>query len=85
MNIRDAIRFAKDRAADLVEISPNVDPPICKVIDYSKYLYEKKKKDKEQKAKQTKNVMKEIRFTPNTDDHDFEFKTICISLIIKAF
>ncbi len=75
MNIRDAIRFAKDRAADLVEISPNVDPPICKVIDYSKYLYEKKKKDKEQKAKQTKNVMKEIRFTPNTDDHDFEFKT----------
>ncbi len=59
---------------DLVEISPKARPPVCKIIDYKKFLYEKKKKEKEQKAKQTKIVVKEIRFGPNTDDHDFEFK-----------
>ena len=72
---RDAIKMAKDLEVDLVEITPNADPPVCRIIDYSKFLYEKKRKDKEQKSKQQKNVMKEIRFTPNTDDHDFEFKT----------
>lgn len=59
---------------DLVEISPNADPPVCKIIDYKKFLYEQKKKQKELKAKQTKVTVKEIRFGPNTDDHDFEFK-----------
>ncbi len=59
---------------DLVEISPNADPPVCKVIDYQKFLYQQKKKQKEMKAKAVKVVVKEIRFGPNTDDHDFEFK-----------
>ena len=59
---------------DLVEIAPNADPPVCKVIDYSKFKYEQKKKQKEIKAKAQKAVVKEIRFGPNTDDHDFEFK-----------
>ncbi len=59
---------------DLVEISPNADPPVCKVIDYSKFLYQQKKKQKEMKAKATKVVLKEIRFGPQTDEHDFQFK-----------
>ncbi len=59
---------------DLVEISPNAKPPVCKIINYKKFLYEQKKKQKELKSKQTKVVVKEIRFGPNTDDHDFEFK-----------
>lgn len=59
---------------DLVEISPKADPPVCKIIDYSKFLYQQKKKQKEMKAKTQKIVVKEIRFGPNTDDHDFEFK-----------
>ncbi len=59
---------------DLVEISPKANPPVCKIIDYKKFLYEQKKKQKELKAKQIKVVVKEIRFGPNTDDHDFEFK-----------
>lgn len=59
---------------DLVEISPKADPPVCKIIDYSKYLYQQKKKQKEMKAKAFKIVVKEIRFGPQTDDHDFEFK-----------
>ena len=67
--------MAKDLEIDLVEITPGADPPVCRIIDYSKFLYEKKRKEKEMKSKQQKNVMKEIRFTPNTDDHDFEFKT----------
>ncbi len=67
--------MAKDLEIDLVEITPGADPPVCRIIDYSKFLYEKKRKEKEMKSKQTKNVMKEIHFTPNTDDHDFEFKT----------
>lgn len=58
----------------MVEISPNAKPPVCKIIDYKKYLYEQKKRQKELKSKQTKVVIKEIRFGPNTDDHDFEFK-----------
>lgn len=59
---------------DLVEISESSNPPVCKIIDYQKFLYERKKKDKEQKAKAAKSVVKEIRFGPNTDDHDFNFK-----------
>ncbi len=59
---------------DLVEISPKADPPVCKITDYKKFLYEQKKKQKELKAKQSKVVIKEIRFGPNTDDHDFNFK-----------
>ncbi len=70
-----AIRMAQDMELDLVEISPKANPPVCKIIDYKKFLYEKKKKEKELKAKAHKTVIKEIRFTPNTDDHDVEFKT----------
>lgn len=73
--IKDALRLADELELDLVEISPNAVPPVCKITDYSKFLYEKKKKEKEIKAKAVKSVIKEIRFTPNTDDHDIEFKT----------
>jgi len=66
--------MAQDMELDLVEISPNADPPVCKVINYQKFLYQQKKKQKEMKAKAVKVVVKEIRFGPNTDDHDFEFK-----------
>jgi len=72
--IQQAIQIAKGLNLDLVEISPNADPPVCKVIDYSKFKYEQKKKQKEIKAKAQKTVVKEIRFGPNTDDHDFNFK-----------
>ncbi len=66
--------MARELELDLVEISPNADPPVCKVIDYQKFLYQQKKKQKEMKAKAVKVVVKEIRFGPNTDDHDFNFK-----------
>lgn len=66
--------MAQDQALDLVEISPQADPPVCKIIDYNKFLYEKKKKDKEMKSKSKTAEVKEIRFTPGTDDHDFDFK-----------
>lgn len=69
-----ALRMAQDQNLDLVEISPTATPPVCRVIDYSKFKYEQKKKTRELKAKQTKVVIKEIRFGPNTDDHDFAFK-----------
>lgn len=72
--IREAIQMANDQDLDLVEISPKADPPVCKIIDYRKFLYEQKRKEKELKAKQSKIVLKEIRFGPNTDDHDFAFK-----------
>ncbi len=72
--IAEALRFAHDQEMDLVEISPNADPPVCRVVDYKKFLYEQKKKKKEQKANQAKSEVKEIRFGPNTDEHDFEFK-----------
>ena len=72
--IQEALKMAQDQALDLVEISPNADPPVCKIIDYNKFLYEKKKKEKEMKAKSKASEVKEIRFTPNTDDHDFDFK-----------
>ena len=69
-----ALQIAKDQGLDLVEISPKADPPVCKVIDYSKFKYEQKKKQKEIKSRAHKTVIKEIRFGPNTDDHDFNFK-----------
>ncbi len=69
-----ALKMATDKQVDLVEISPNAVPPVCRIIEYKKFLYEKKKKDKEQKAKAKQSEVKEIRFTPNTDDHDFDFK-----------
>ena len=69
-----AKRWANDLDLDLVEISPKADPPVCKIIDYKRFLYNKKKKEKEIKAKTAKTVIKEIRFGPNTDDHDFDFK-----------
>lgn len=69
-----AKRWADDMGLDLVEISPNAKPPVCKIIDYKRFLYNKKKKEKEIKAKTAKTVIKEIRFGPNTDDHDFDFK-----------
>lgn len=74
-SIEEALRIAKEQELDLVEISPNADPPVCRIVDYQKFLYEKKKKDKELKAKSKKAEMKEIRFGPNTDEHDFEFKS----------
>jgi translation initiation factor IF-3 len=72
--LADALKMAQEQALDLVEISPNADPPVCKIIDYNKFLYEKKRKEKEMKAKSKASEVKEIRFTPNTDDHDFDFK-----------
>ncbi|MBO4370296.1 MAG: translation initiation factor IF-3 [Paludibacteraceae bacterium] len=71
---KEAIRLADELNLDLVEISPTADPPVCKIIDYSKFLYQLKKKEKEQKAKSVKVTVKEIRFGPQTDDHDYEFK-----------
>ncbi|HET9054187.1 MAG TPA: translation initiation factor IF-3 [Cyclobacteriaceae bacterium] len=72
--LQEALRIAKEQSLDLVEISPNADPPVCKVTDYSKFKYEQKKKQKEIKSKALKVVIKEIRFGPNTDEHDFNFK-----------
>ncbi len=66
--------MAKEQELDLVEISPKADPPVCKIIDYKKFLYEQKKREKAIKAKTTKVVVKEIRFGPQTDDHDYDFK-----------
>ncbi len=74
VSLQEALKIAEDLEMDLVEISPNADPPVCKVTDYSKFLYQQRKKQKELKAKQTKIVVKEIRFGPQTDDHDFNFK-----------
>jgi translation initiation factor IF-3 len=72
--IAEAIRMAEALELDLVEISPQADPPVCKIIDYQKFLYQKRKKAKEMKANATKIVVKEIRFGPNTDEHDYQFK-----------
>ena len=70
----EAIQLADEMELDLVEISPKADPPVCKIVDYQKFLYQQKKKQKEIKAKTVKVVVKEIRFGPNTDDHDYNFK-----------
>ncbi len=74
MSIDKAIKKANDADLDLVEISPNAKPPVCKIIDYKKFLFEQKKKQKELKSKQSKVTIKEIRFGPNTEEHDFNFK-----------
>jgi translation initiation factor IF-3 len=72
--IAEALQMAKAKELDLVEIAPNIDPPVCKIVDYGKFLYEQKKKAKEMKAKASKIVVKDIRFGPHTDEHDFNFK-----------
>lgn len=72
--IRKALEISRELELDLVEISPKANPPVCKVIDYKKFLYEQKKRDKALKAKATKVIVKEIRFGPQTDDHDYDFK-----------
>lgn len=72
--IQQALRIAEDLGLDLIEISPNAAPPVCRVTDYQKFLYQQKKRQKEQKAKSVKVVVKEIRFGPQTDDHDYNFK-----------
>ena len=73
--VQEALKIAQQQSLDLVEISPQADPPVCKIIDYNKFLYDEKKKKKEMKAKSKVSEVKEIRFTPNTDDHDFDFKS----------
>ncbi|WP_083464767.1 translation initiation factor IF-3 [Marinifilum fragile] len=73
-SISEALKLADEQELDLVEISPKADPPVCKIIDYKKFLYQQKKKQKEIKAKAVKVVVKEIRFGPNTDEHDYNFK-----------
>jgi len=72
--ISKALEKADELGLDLVEISPKADPPVCKIIDYKKFLYEQKKREKVMKAKATKVIVKEIRFGPQTDDHDYQFK-----------
>lgn len=74
VSIQEALRIAEEKGLDLVEIAAQADPPVCKIVDYQKYLYERKKKEKETKAKAAKQVLKEVRFGPNTDEHDFNFK-----------
>ena len=74
-SLTEAMKMADDLGLDLVEISAKADPPVCKIIDYQKYLYQQKKKAKEMKSNSAKIVIKEIRFGPNTDEHDFQFKT----------
>ena len=71
---REALDMARTQGVDLVEISPNANPPVCRLIDYSKFLYQQKKRQKEMKAKQVKVEVKEIRFGPQTDEHDYQFK-----------
>jgi translation initiation factor IF-3 len=74
LSLDKALKLAQDNDLDLVEISPNVNPPVCKILDYAKFKYEQKKKQKEIKANAAKVVLKEIRFGPNTDEHDYNFK-----------
>jgi len=76
MKLAAALALADQQELDLVEISPKAQPPVCKIMDYAKFMYTQKKKQKELKAKQSKVVVKEIRFGPNTDDHDFNFKLV---------
>ncbi len=73
-SIQDALKLADELELDLVEISPTAQPPVCKIVDFQKFLYQQKKKNKEIRAKTTKVVIKEIRFGPNTDEHDYNFK-----------
>ena len=73
-NLNKALSIARDKELDLVEISPNASHPVCKILEYKKFLYEQKKREKLLKSKTTKVILKEIRFGPNTDEHDYEFK-----------
>jgi len=73
-DLKKALEIANDQGLDLVEISPNAEPPVCKIMEYSKFIYEQKKREKALKAKASKVVIKEVRFGPQTDDHDYEFK-----------
>ncbi len=73
-SLDEALRLAESLEMDLVEISPNADPPVCKIIEFQKFIYQQKRRQKEMKANATKVVVKEIRFGPNTDEHDFNFK-----------
>ena len=73
-SLSEARRMAEKLELDLVEISPNADPPVCRIVDYQKYLYQQKKRQKEMKEKAAKTELKEIRFGPNTDEHDYQFK-----------
>ena len=73
-NLPKALALARELELDLVEISPNASPPVCKILEYKKFLYEQKKRDKALKSKATKVIIKEIRFGPQTDEHDYEFK-----------
>ena len=73
-SLRDALRMSEEQELDLEEIAPQAEPPVCKVIDYKKFLYDQKRRQKEIKANASKVVVKEIRFGPQTDDHDFQFK-----------
>jgi len=72
--LREALQLAEEQELDLVEISPKASPPVCKILDYKKFLYEQKKREKALKSKATKVIIKEIRFGPQTDEHDYEFK-----------
>lgn len=72
--LSEALKLADEQELDLVEVSPNAEPPVCRIVDFQKFLYDQKKKQKEIKAKTTKVVVKEVRFGPNTDDHDYQFK-----------
>ncbi len=74
LSLREALNLAREKEVDLVEISPKADPPVCKLVDYQKYVYQQKRKQKEIKANSVKTVVKEIRFGPNTDEHDYNFK-----------
>jgi len=74
VSLREALKMAEERELDLVEIAPTAKPPVCKIVDYQRFIYEQKKKEKEKKANATKVVVKEIRFGPNTDEHDYNFK-----------
>ena len=72
--VSEALRMAQNQALDLIEISPNAAPPVCRIADFQKFLYQQRKRQKEQKAKSVKIIVKEIRFGPQTDDHDYNFK-----------
>lgn len=84
VSVPRAIEIAESFGLDVVEISPNANPPVCKVIDFGKFMYERKKKEKEAKKKQHLTTVKELRFRPRTDDHDFEFKTRHARSFLKA-
>jgi len=74
MDVRDAVRRAREKGLDLVEVAPNADPPVCRIIDFGKYQYEAKKKANEAKKKQVTITVKEVKFRPGTDDHDYEYR-----------